>query len=687
MNCSWARRAIAGLVVVTASFAAASFAPAAPARAADRPLVAGAAVQVSAAPGGTFQAPLSVTNRGSAAVDGAAIWFGMIRGFESASRFANCAYDAYGLQSCAFDEVLQPGRTYRVALALRAPADAYAPGAMTARFQWLTGAEYDRLGGPGPWSPGDGETLRLEEAAPGSPGAGTAWQSVDVEITGKQGADLAALGAKVYGAAGDVVQAEVGVRNNGPATLDWSMTGTSPGLVIVTIPPGTSVETTPARCALAGDDLQTRPGVVQYACETANRFAVGATATWTFGLRVDQVIRDAAGAVEVNPACQCQRFADDLDRSNDDAPLVVNPAPTVPGSPDTNPPVVSATGLIDGQLLALYQDATPIWSDDVAVTKVQVLVNGEVTETYEGELPRKVEVMPPTRLHGQEARVTIKAFDAAGNSGERSTPVRVDVREPEATVTPAFGSTVSGLVTFRATNVAADTERMEMTDWDGTVVARSTAAPWTMTWDTRGLDGDQSMTIRLFDRAGNVQFEFGSYRADNSGPVVRSLTPGHRALVRGSVRTTVQAADPSGIRSARVTGGRATGTPLTWTVGLKAQGQHTIEWVLTDQLGHTTVARRVVVNDTVKPTLKLTKAPKNGAKLKKAVKLAASAADRNGVARVQLLVNGKVVATDTKAGYTFTLNPKKYGKKFTVQVRGYDKAGNATLSPKRTYRR
>jgi hypothetical protein len=36
-----------------------------------------------------------------------------------------------------------------------------------------------------------------------------------------------------------------------------------------------------------------------------------------------------------------------------------------------------------------------------------------------------------------------------------------------------------------------------------------------------------------------------------------------------------------------------------------------------------------------------------------------------GVNRVQLLVNGKVAATDTKAGYSFKLNPKKYGKKFT----------------------
>jgi len=40
-----------------------------------------------------------------------------------------------------------------------------------------------------------------------------------------------------------------------------------------------------------------------------------------------------------------------------------------------------------------------------------------------------------------------------------------------------------------------------------------------------------------------------------------------------------------------------------------------------------------------------------------------------------------------QSAYTFTLNPKKYGKKFTVRLRAYDKAGNLKTSTKRTYRR
>jgi Big-like domain-containing protein len=43
---------------------------------------------------------------------------------------------------------------------------------------------------------------------------------------------------------------------------------------------------------------------------------------------------------------------------------------------------------------------------------------------------------------------------------------------------------------------------------------------------------------------------------------------------------------------------------------------------------------------------------------------------------VQLLVNGKMVATDNDAAYSFTLNTKKY-----------DKAGNATTTAARTWHR
>lgn len=681
MHNTTTRRALAALAALTAPFALA-----APARADDvLPLGAGATVRATAAPGGIFAAPLSLTNTGTIPIDGVAVSFFGIDGFATEGRYKNCTYDILGqLEACVFDRILEPGRSYRVDLPFRAPADAYAPSAMKTRFTWAKKAYHRPYG-----TPGDGATIPLlDDVTPEKAGV-YPWQYVELAITGRQSADLVATGGKVHGAAGDVVQVTAGVRNDGPATLKWIGTGVPHGLVVVTIPPGTSVQSAPSRCAPATDAQRTRTDAVQYACVLDGSFKIGKdyAISLPFSLRIDKVIQDAAGLVEVNPACTCERFADDLDKSNDTAPLILNPAPTAPGGTDTNPPIVTATGLTEGQLLGWYRDITPSWSDDVAVTKVQVLVNGAVTATHQSPLPHEVRVVLPTEVHGQEPRVTIRAFDAAGNTGEKTTRVRADVLRPDATLTPAFGSRVRGVVTFRATNVSSDTARIELLDADGNVVAHSTAAPWTMTWNTSGLSGAQSLSVRVFDHAGNGSYDMGTYHADNSGPAVSSITPGNRALVRGSVRTTAKASDPSGIRSARVTGGKATSSPWAWTVTPKAQGNHTIEWVVIDMLGNTTVARRIVTNDTVAPALKLTRAPKNNAKLTKNTTLAASASDKNGVAKVQLLVNGKVVATDTKAGYSFTLNPKKYGKKFTVQLRAYDKAGNVKTLGKVTYRR
>ncbi|HWS31658.1 MAG TPA: Ig-like domain-containing protein [Actinoplanes sp.] len=662
-------RALAGLAAITPALALS-----APAQAATRPLVAGPAAHVSAGPGGVVNAPISVTNIGDAAVDGTGLWYGLPFGYATPTRYANCVYSLLGeLHSCRFDQVLEPGKTYRVDLPLIVPADEFAPGALTIRFDWMTGRDYDLVVGKNGPS-GTGEVLRLvEDTAPGTPHV-TSWQTVEVDVTGRQGADLAVTGAKASGAVGDVVPMKATVRNNGPATLDWVLQKPSPGLVVVTIPPGSTVVSVPSNCKA------TTTG--RYECEAPRLFRVGTAYGFTFTLRIDRVSRDATGKVEVNPACDCERFDADLDRSNDVAELVLNPSPTVPGGTDTNPPVISATGLTEGQWIGWFPRFTPAWSDDVAVTKAQILVDGAVVQTYEGDLPREVTFQTPWSVDGQEAQVTVRAFDAAGNSSERSTRVRADVRLPSATITPAFGARLTGVATFQATGVDADTTRIEIVDWDGRVVADSTAAPWTLTWDTRGETGDSFVSVRVFDKADNAAIDVGTYHLDNSGPSITAVTPGERSLVRGTVRTTAKVSDPAGIRSSGVTGGRSAGAGA-WTLTPKAQGPFTFTWTATDKLGNTSTARRTVVNDTVVPALKLTKAPKNNARLAKSTVLKASASDKNGIARVQFLVNGKVTAT----GSTFTLNPKKYGKKFTVQVRAYDKAGNVKTLPKRTYRR
>ncbi|MEU4217072.1 Ig-like domain-containing protein [Actinoplanes sp. NPDC026623] len=196
------------------------------------------------------------------------------------------------------------------------------------------------------------------------------------------------------------------------------------------------------------------------------------------------------------------------------------------------------------------------------------------------------------------------------------------------------------------------------------------------------------MEVRAFDNLGHRATAARSIVIDNTGPAITSITPADRALVRGGqIRTTVNGVDPSGLREAYLLDANTVyKAPFTAYASAGRDGARTLTWTLTDRLGNRSTARRVVVVDNTKPAVKITKAPGNGAKVSRTVKVTVSATDRNGINRVELLINDKVVAKDTKASYAFSVNPKRYGKKIKIQIRGYDKAGNATTTTARTWR-
>jgi hypothetical protein len=208
-------------------------------------------------------------------------------------------------------------------------------------------------------------------------------------------------------------------------------------------------------------------------------------------------------------------------------------------------------------------------------------------------------------------------------------------------------------------------------------------------WDTGKANGTAVLEVRAYDVLGHRATLTRSIVIDNTGPVITAISPGNRALIRGGeFRTTVKGTDPSGIRQAYLLNASSvTKAPFTVTASAGKDGTRTLAWTLTDRLGNHSTAKRAVIVDNTRPMVKITKGPGNGAKVKKIVKLTVSASDRNGMNRVELLINGKVVAKDTRAAFTFSVNPRKYGKKIKVKIRGYDKAGNVTTTSTRTWRR
>jgi Big-like domain-containing protein len=202
----------------------------------------------------------------------------------------------------------------------------------------------------------------------------------------------------------------------------------------------------------------------------------------------------------------------------------------------------------------------------------------------------------------------------------------------------------------------------------------------------------RTVTIQALagDRAGNVATRTFTVVVDSAGPAVTGMSPGNGALVRGSrITSTIRASDPAGLLDAVLNNAYWANNPANLTVSIPAgaDGRKNLTWAVHDRLYNTSTITRYVIVDNTRPTLKITSAPKNNAKVKGTVKVYASATDRNGVSRVELLIGGRVVAKDVTAGYSFSINTRKYAKTFRVQLRAYDRAGNLTSSAIRVWKR
>jgi hypothetical protein len=742
-----------------------------PAHAADTPvLTAGGPQQITAALGERFDATLSVTNSGDTALDGVAVSFDTVWAFQDLEQYSNCEYEDGLVRACVFDQTLEPGESYRLVVPFRVRADTYAPSFQDSFYQWTPVSEHVSAG-----APGTGSVLRLQEGDRIGESEDGSWQRFSVSVTGNQGTDLVAIGDTVSGWVGDVVETEFGVRNDGPATLDFRRSGLGVGWVVATAPEGTTIVSAP--------DCY-RVTTTQAMCETAYRFKVGEIKTWNLSLRINRAVSGAAGSVEVNPDCKCERFTGDADKSNNRAAL------TVDGAVDETKPMIEDAGLVAHQRVPYVSSFQARVTDNAKVTRVAVTgapASTLSTCTQQGSSDLWLcKLSQQVGYDGEADNVlTIKAYDVGGNVSEPvSVTVRVDRRYPRYTVSPEPKSSLrSGAVTVALNDVPADVAEVRVLNGrTDEIVTTLTAAPWTYTWDATN-DATPPAFLAV-DQVGNVWHVSTDYIVDDEAPVInrvdtvsqylpnrvdtgtgwigarggleysvsdespitrtewwvngvlkstfasfawdagtstaptaqvelrvwdaaghtasKSFTlnidrtvsatvvaPAQNTLIRGtSFVTSVTVNDPHGkAYSTLLAPVRLTGSQSSAKVASGKDGVKTIIWEVADRLGNVAQFKRIVIVDNTAPTASLKSAPKNRAKLTKTFNVTANASDKNGIARVELLINGKKVATDYRAGWGFKINPKRYGKSFTVQIRAYDKAGNVKYTTKRTYRR
>lgn len=270
-----------------------------------------------------------------------------------------------------------------------------------------------------------------------------------------------------------------------------------------------------------------------------------------------------------------------------------------------------------------------------------------------------------------------------------------DRTAPTVTLTaPADDATVAaGPVTLSAT--ASDGVGLERVDFlvDGNVVASDVTAPYSATWDSTNFAPDATIVARAYDEQGNwadsaahdVTITGG---LDRTPPTVALTSPADRAIVTGTVPIAATASDASGVSRVEflvdgVVVGRDDDAPFahSWDSS-GTTGSATLSAKAYDPAGnHATSATRTVTVDRTAPTVSLSSIPSTVSGF---VGLHATASDGNGIARVEFLVNGTVVATDTTNPYEASWDSApQVGTVPSVTARAYDAAGNQTTSAAR----
>ncbi|HET7026294.1 MAG TPA: Ig-like domain-containing protein [Candidatus Limnocylindrales bacterium] len=336
---------------------------------------------------------------------------------------------------------------------------------------------------------------------------------------------------------------------------------------------------------------------------------------------------------------------------------------------DNSGPTVAITEPTDGASISGSVTISANATDTSGIASVDFLVDGAVVGT-DTAAPYSTSWDSSAATDGSHA-ITARARDTVGNVTTSAavgvTVASSDVNPPTVALTaPVDGASVSGDVTISAD--AADDHAVAAVEFlvDGVSVGTDTTAPYSITWDstTQPSGATVSITARATDAAGNGATSAArSVTIDNgvtdAPPTVALTAPADGTNVSGTVTISADATDDVAIASVEfLVGTTSIGTDtsapysVAWDTTAMADGSAAITARATDTAGQaTTSAARTVVVDNKAPTVALV-TPAAGASVSASTTLSATASDASGIAKVEFLVDGAVVGTDTTAPYS-----------------------------------
>ncbi|MEU1317504.1 LPXTG cell wall anchor domain-containing protein [Streptomyces tibetensis] len=268
---------LAAAVIAVAGPAVA--APLAHAEGGEPELVVSALPTATPKPGEVYDKSVTLTNKGTAAVDGVTFRVRLTRGLDFPEQVKGCTYstveDQVRQALCELDTVIAPGASVTTPVRFKALDKAL-----------MESVEY------GTSATGD------------APGEGFDDSYRRLTLTADNTADLVAVGEEMEALAGGKQSVTATLRNDGPGWVQNQESDDLPGL-LVQIPPGTVAVEVPKDCAPFGIDGPSGPqgttGKPKYVCWPQDgTLDVGQSLAYTFMLKIKKSTQDTEGEIKAS---------------------------------------------------------------------------------------------------------------------------------------------------------------------------------------------------------------------------------------------------------------------------------------------------------------------------------------------------------------------------------------------------
>lgn len=266
--------------------------------------------------------------------------------------------------------------------------------------------------------------------------------------------------------------------------------------------------------------------------------------------------------------------------------------------------------------------------------------------------------------------ITIEASDKAGNSASTSVNVIVDNTEPEVIIKSPLNFYLR-----QNTTVDADVIEANFESWSVRVDGKevSTIIPYDLN-TTYYADGNHTIEIYAFDKAGNAGAKGALVNFDNTAPEINITSPQEGAFVKHAVDIDGYVNDTNLLSYALTIDGTVVSNalPYLWDTFASGDGGHTISIQATDKAGNVALKEITVTVDNTLPQVEI-KFPPDGAFVRGVVDLTVAVFDTY-LDKFRIFINGVLVAENQK-NFSWNTTQQPDGA-YIIELVAYDKVGN-----------